>query len=139
MKWTALVTCVLTLLVPATSFAQEFRSKDRLNSELQTQLVNAPPLLEAALRAAGEEGRSGVEFAQQREQRSWRSRHPVAFGSLVGAGGGSIVVPIAYLSATGGSDAEAGFPQAPVFAVVGAGIGAGVGALTGWIISVARR
>jgi len=139
MKWTVIVGCILTLLFPAASVAQDVRPINRPDNDLKTEQVNSRPLLDAAVRAAKREGGSAVGLSQQLQQRSWRSRHPVKYGTIIGAGAGSVIAPITFLSATGTSDAEAGFAIAPTFAIIGAGTGAGVGALTGWIVSIARR
>lgn len=65
---------------------------------------------------------------QAAPQRSWRSRHPVLFGALVGLGGGLAVQAVVIPGASGGEPHTA---YLPMFG----GIGAGVGSLVGLIAS----
>lgn len=82
------------------------------------------------------EGMARVQPAGQ--NRSWISRHPVLFGTLVGAGAGALasVTMENELFCSGGDEDCFFHGGSRVF--VGAGFGAGIGAVVGLIVSVAK-
>jgi hypothetical protein len=72
-------------------------------------------------------------------KRQWISRHPVLFGTLVGAGAGAVasVTMENELFCSGGDEDCFFHGGSRVF--VGTGFGAGVGALVGWIAGLGSK
>ena len=85
--------------------------------------ANAPVSLSLQVPAA-----ALATYQRSQPRRSWRARHPVLFGALVGAGAGVAVELTVIPGARGGEPHTA---YLPMFSAVGAG----VGALTGLIVS----
>jgi hypothetical protein len=75
---------------------------------------------------------SSAERQQPSTERSWRGRHPVLFGALVGLGSGLAIEAAVIPGASGGE------PHGVYMPMFG-GVGAGIGALTGLIVSAARK
>ena len=74
--------------------------------------------------------------AQQAPRRSWRTRHPVAFGAIVGAIAGAAVGTVTLATACHGNSESVCSPVGAtmwtgMFAGIGAGSGAAIGALSG--------
>lgn len=110
-------------------------------------LTAAPPTEHSPLLASAdrEARRLAASVTQDRPadpqnptDRSWISRHPALFGTLVGAGAGTVMSLVMEneMFCSGGD--EDCFFHGGSRALVGAGIGAGVGALVGWIAGAAR-
>ena len=70
-------------------------------------------------------------------QRGWIACHPVAFGALVGAGGGAAAGATLRCNVHK-DDCSSPTAWVPVTTAVGAGIGAGLGALVGLIVVAVR-
>lgn len=103
---------IVALLAPSGGFAETLREAvDRESARL------------AALPA--------VVLQQQPRERSWRGRHPVLFGALVGLGAGIGVQAVVIPGESGGEPHSA---YLPMFG----GMGAGIGSLVGLIVSAAR-
>lgn len=66
------------------------------------------------------------------QKRSWRGRHPVLFGTLIGLGAALAIEAVVIPGESGG---EPHSVYVPMFGT----LGAGVGAATGWIVSAVRR
>ena len=121
---------ISVLMVPTWGFAETgpgSGGQDRASSAIAIQL----PAGRVRERVNREPLRAGAEplFGQQpAPQRSWRSRHPVLFGALVGVGAGLAVEAVVIPGASGGEPHSA---YLPMFG----GTGAGVGALIGLIAS----
>ncbi len=82
---------------------------------------------------------SGQPDAQIPKQGGWISRHPALFGTLVGAGAGtvmSLTMENELFCSRGDEDC---LFHGGSRALVGAGMGAGVGALVGWIVGGVRH
>ena len=95
------------------------------------------PIQPEHLRMALSLGRAGLPRTQQPgvQDPSWIRRHPVVFGTLVGAGGGAVSAVPRWneLYCTTGGDEDCLF-HGGAGALVGAGLGAGVGALIGYLV-----
>jgi hypothetical protein len=76
---------------------------------------------------------AGLRQPQQPPQkRSWRSRHPVLFGTLIGVGAALAIEAVVIPGESGGEPHSVYVPMFGTF-------GAGIGAATGWIVSAVRR
>jgi hypothetical protein len=127
MKGTLLVALVLALVAAAPVTAQD----------------QAGPL-QTSLRAAAI--REGVLFAQSTAKsavpstptppRSWRKRHPAAFGAIVGSIAGAAISSV-WLAANchGGGEGVCSPPGAAMWTGMFAGLGAGSGAAIGAVVA----
>ena len=107
----------------------------RVSSPIDQRSAGQGPVLAAANR---ESTRLALSLARTPDppsngNRSWISRHPALFGTLVGAGAGAVmsVTMDNELFCSGGD--EDCFFHGGSRVLVGAGMGAGIGALVGWI------
>jgi hypothetical protein len=118
------------LMIPAWGFAQTSPTSDDRDRTLSTTAIQLPGSIRA--RVAREPFRLAPIPAAVRQQparaQSWRGRHPVLFGALVGLGVGFAVQAVVIPGASGGEPHSA---YLPMFG----GIGAGVGSLVGLIVS----
>lgn len=112
MRKSTVLIAVFALLVQSFVFAEPARK------------LNNPEVLDRISRevVASHDQTSANRF-DEREKTAWRSRHPIAFGSLVGLGiGFSIGL---FIGITGEDTDAAG--AALLFGAIGAGIGAFIG------------
>lgn len=113
----ALIMFVLT--APATGLAQTPFAEESVRKVVDRDAARLSAL-------------AAVPQSQQTPERSWRSRHPVLFGALLGLGIG-VGVELAVIPGASGGEPHSAY--LPMFG----GVGAGIGALTGVIVSAARR
>jgi hypothetical protein len=113
------------LAVPQTSLAQG-RSSIGVQHEVAASLG---PLHQAALQEAARLAamRSVSPAQAQPPERSWRSRHPVLMGALVGAGAGGGITMLTCRVMSNEPGIVSCYNWVPILAGVGSGIGAVVG------------
>ena len=123
------------LIVPVGVFGQD---SIRVESALRLAAMDSPPGMlglavpREAARLAKDRPLGSAQ--QQAQARSWRSRHPILFGTLIGLGGGAgVALATEDCRRAGNGESLCGLYLAGY-----GGIGAGIGAAVGLIVAIAH-
>src|SRR5262245_36269931 len=111
------ISFIISILLIQSVFASEIQPRNVIRDSSKMDRIARAVAQDSQLREANDK--------KSNEEKSWRQRHPIGFGSLVGFGVGfGFILVIAASS----GDCDCNVPLAGLFY---GGIGAGIGAIIG--------